>query len=71
MLCNLRSEVSGSGPVIQKFQRNRKASVSSTTANQLNKKLTGEVKSQHGAAGLQIGENEQPKLLKSQHRSEL
>jgi hypothetical protein len=52
-------------PRHSKFQRNHKASVSSTTANQLNKSLTGEMKSKHGAAGLQVDENERPKLSRS------
>jgi hypothetical protein len=42
MLCILRSEVSGYNHVIQQFERNRKVSASSTTANQPNKKLTGQ-----------------------------
>jgi hypothetical protein len=37
LLCNLRSEVSGNGHVIQYFKRIRKASVLSTRANWVNK----------------------------------
>jgi hypothetical protein len=65
MLCNLRNKVTGGGHVIQKIQTNRKASVSSTTANQLHKKLTGEVKSKPDAAGLQVDDNEPSNLSKS------
>jgi hypothetical protein len=68
MLCNLRSQVGGSDHVIQKIETNRKASVSSTTANQLNKKLAGEVKSKHGAFSKSLKMNSR-NCQKVPHRS--